>query len=176
LAAEVHSTDLDGPVLSADNCLFKRVQTAKGLARLQYCTVLTTTIAEHLQASDCIFNGPILKDHDPVTEPGEGCLRYSAVLPGQAVGRLDLYQSQQLPAVFHSVEFGRPWCGVLHPATPVEIANGAEDGGEMGAYHHQYLVASRDAVLTKLKDFLPIGMRPVMVPDESLHDLPGEIG
>lgn len=176
LAAEVHSTDLDGPVLTADNCLFKRVQAAKGLARLQYCTVLTTTIAESLQASDCIFNGPIIKDHDPVTEPGAGCLRYSAVLPDQAPGGLSLHQSHRLTAVFHSVAFGQPCCGVLHPATPMEIANGAEDGGEMGGYHHQYLVASRDAVITKLKDFLPIGIRPVIVPDGSLHELAGEIG
>ena len=48
IAEELHA-DLDGPVLTADNCLFKRVQAAKGLARLQYCTVLTTTIAAAAQ-------------------------------------------------------------------------------------------------------------------------------
>ena len=57
-----------------------------------------------------------------------------------------------------------------------EIAGGAEDGGEMGAYHHLHLVASREAVITKLKDFLPTGIKPVMIPDHSLHRLPGEIG
>jgi hypothetical protein len=45
----------------------------------------------------------------------------------------------------------------------------------MGAYHHLYLVASRDAVITKLRDFLPTGIEPVIIPDHSLHELPGEI-
>ena len=175
LAAEVHSTDLEGPVLSAKNSLFKRLQAAKGLVRLQYCSVLTTSIAQGLEASDCIFNGSIRKDHDPASLPGPGCLRYSSLLPQQPEGQLRLYREQRLRAVFYNLSFGQPGCGVLHPATPDEIANGAEDGGEMGAYHHRYLVASRQAVVTKLKDFLPTGIRPVMIPDTSLHQLPGEI-
>jgi hypothetical protein len=174
LAAEVHSTDLEGPVLTADDCLFKRVQAAKGLVRLQYCTVLTTTIAESLQASDCIFNGLIRKDHDPASLPGEGCVRYSTLLPEQPCGALTFYNQRKLRPVFFSVTFGQPGCGVLHPASPAEIGHGAEDGGEMGAYHHLYLVASREAVITKLKDFLPTGIRPVVIPDHSLHQLPGE--
>ena len=175
LAAEVHSTDLEGPVLTADDSLFKRVQAAKGLVRLQYCTVLTTTIAESLQASDCIFNGLIRKDHDMASLPGEGCVRYSTLLPEQSCGALRFYNHRKLRAVFFSVTYGQPGCGVLHPASPVEIGHGAEDGGEMGAYHHLYLVASREAVITKLKDFLPTGIRPVVIPDHSLHQLPGEL-
>ena len=46
---------------------------------------------------------------------------------------------------------------------------------EMGAYHHLYLVASREAVIIKLKEFLPTGIRPVVIPDHSLHQLPGEL-
>ena len=176
LAAEVHSTDLVGPVLTADNCLFNRVQAAKGLVRLQYCTILTITLAEKLQASDCIFNGSIRKDHDPATLPGEGCVRYSTILPPQQNGELTFYRHYKQQAVFLSKTFGQPGCGVLHPATVAEIAGGAEDGGEMGAYHHLHLVASREAVITKLKDFLPTGIKPVMIPDHSLHRLPGEIG
>ena len=175
LAAEVHSTDLEGPVLTADDSLFKRVQAAKGLVRLQYCTVLTTTIAESLQASDCIFNGLIRKDHDMASLPGEGCVRYSTLLPEQSCGALRFYNHRKLRAVFFSVTYGQPGCGVLHPASPVEIGHGAEDGGEMGAYHHLYLVASREAVIIKLKDFLPTGIRPVVIPDHSLHQLPGEL-
>jgi hypothetical protein len=175
LAVELSGSDPEGPVLSAEDSLFKRLQVDSGLVRLQYCTVLTTTIAERLQASDSIFNGPIRKDLDPATLPGEGCLRYSAVLAQQPGGELTFYRHQQLRAVFFSEAFGQPGCGVLHPATAPEIAHGAEDGGEMGAYHHLYLVAGRQAVISKLQDFLPAGIRPVVVPDDSLHDLPGEI-
>ena len=175
LAAEVHSSDLEQPVLTADNCLFKRVQAAKGLVRLQYCTVLTTTIAQALQASDSIFQGVIRKDHDGTSLPGEGCIRYSAIPSQQQPGALHMHRVQTRPAVFQSLDFGQPGCGVLHPATVAEIANGAEDGGEMGAFHHRYLVASQQAVVTKLKDFLPTGVTPVVIPDSSLYQLPGEI-
>lgn len=175
LAVEMQSTNPEGPVLTAEDCLFKRIQAADGLVKLQYCTVITTTIAESLQASDCIFNGAIRKALDAASDPGEGCLRYSSILPGQPEGELTLYRHHKLRSVFYSETFGQPGCGVLHPATPSEIANGAEDGGEMGAYHHLYLIASRQAVITKLKDFLPTGITPVIIPDESLHALPGEI-
>lgn len=175
LAAEVHSTDLSQSVLTADNCLFKRLQTAKSLLQLQYCTVLTTTIAENLTASDCIFNGLIRRHHDKTSIPGKGCIRYSAILPGQVEGDLQLSNEHTIKAIFRSIDFGQPGCAVLHPATPGEISGGAEDGGEMGAYHHLFLLARHRAVIKKLEDFLPTGMKAVIIPDLSLHDLPGEV-
>jgi hypothetical protein len=175
LAAEVHSSDLQAPVLRAHDSLFKRVQTAKGLALLEYCTVLTTTVAERLQASDCIFNGPIRKDLDASSLPGPGCVRYSSIPPAQPRGELTLHRHCKLRAVFYTSTFGQPGCGVLHPATAPEIARGAEDGGEMGAYHALCLVAGRQAVMRKLADFLPSGITPVLIPDGSLHQLPGQL-
>lgn len=175
LAAEVHSTDEHQIVLTADNCLFKRIQAARSLLQLQYCTVLTTTIAEKLYASDCIFSGLIRRQNDNTSLPGEGCIRYSAISPDQADGDLKFFNNYYLKAVFHSMDFGQPGCAVLHPATPLEIAHGTEDGGEMGAYHHLFLVARQRAVIKKLENFLPTGMKAVFIPDLSLHDLPGQI-
>lgn len=174
LAAEVHSTDLDQPVLVASNCLLKRVQAAKGLVNMQYCTVLTETIAEKITASECIFNGLIRKDHDTDSLPGEGCIRYSALHPQQLNGDVSLFNTHKRQAIFRNINYGEPGCAVLHPSTAREISFGAEDGGEMGAYHHQYLIARHQAVLTKLENFLPTGMKAVIIPDISLHDLPGK--
>ena len=175
LAAEVHSTDLERPVITANDCLFKRIQAAKGLVQLQYCTVLNITLAENLLASDCIFDGLIRKDHDDVTKPGNGCIRYSSILPEQAAGELQLFNHVKKQAVFYSTVFGEPGCAVLHPATHEQIKHGAQDGAEAGAYHHLYLQARGEAVIKKLKDFLPTGMQAVIIPDASLHQLPGEI-
>jgi hypothetical protein len=175
LAAEVHSIDLELPVLIINNCLCNRVQAARGLVQMQYSTVLTTAIAEKLNASDCIFNGQIRKHHDEVSLPGKGCIRYSAIMPEQDEGELKLFKTHFQEAVFYSINYGDAGCGVLHPATDLNISNGAEDGGEMGAYHHLFLVARHDAVIKKLDDFLPTGMKAVVIPDGSLHDLPGEI-
>lgn len=174
-AAEVHSIDADLAVLVANDCLLKRIQAARGLVTLQYCTVLTTTIAENINASDCIFNGLIRKDHDSASLPGKGCIRFSSLLPDQDPGQLTLFQTLFLSAVFYTTDYGLPGCGVLHPATERSIASGAQDGGEMGGFHHLFLAARNDAVITKLKSYLPTGMSAVGIPDYSLHDLPGEI-
>ncbi len=175
LVAEIHSIDFEQAVLMANNCLFNRVQAARGLVQMQYCTVLTTTIAEKIYASDCIFNGQIRKDHDEASLPGKGCIRFSSLWPDQDEGELSLFKSHFISAVFYSNNFGSAGCGVLHPATDKMISTGAQDGGEMGAYYHLYLVARHNAVINKLDSFLPTGMKAVVIPDYSLHDLPGEI-
>jgi hypothetical protein len=86
---EVHSR-FDGsdlrhltvPVINARNCLFRDLQSATSLTRLEYCTVLKKCLVEALQASDCIFTCLIRKDHvipaDPANAPPtKMCVRYS---------------------------------------------------------------------------------------------------
>ncbi len=175
LAAEVHSIDTGKPVLTASNCLFKRLQAASGLINIQYCTVLTNTIAEKLTASECIFNGLIRRHHDEDSLPGDGCIRYSALHPDQLDGDARLFNTHKLLVIFRSHIFGEAGCAVLHPSTAREITNGAEDGGEMGAFHQLYLIARHQAVIKKLANFLPTGMKAVIIPDISLHDLPNEV-
>ena len=68
--------------------------------------------------------------------------------------------------------FGEPGYAVLHPATPEAIRFGAEDGGEMGGYHSWHYCLLLAAVQDKLKDFLPVGIEAVVVPDLRLHRLP----
>ena len=72
-----------------------------------------------------------------------------------------------------STQFGERGCGVLHPATPAAIRQGAEDGGEMGAYHGDYLTLLAEALVDKLQDYLPVGLDAVVVPDERLLSMPG---
>ncbi|HHL31584.1 MAG TPA: hypothetical protein ENJ41_03290 [Oceanospirillales bacterium] len=175
--AKIQTENTQEPVLNASNCLINKIQVAKGLVQLQYCTVLKTTLAAKLNASDSIFNGLIGKSQDDQTTPGTGCVRYSSILPKQQAGDIQYFKAPKLKAVFYSDQFNpHPvGCGVLHPATPIEIANGAADGSEMGAYHHLHLLARQQAILKKLIDFMPTGMQAVIIPDGSLNQLPDEI-
>lgn len=170
-AVETETEDTGQAVIQADNSLFKSIQAEKGLVKLQYCTVLATTITEKLQASDCIFNGSIQRDITSNSSPGEGCVRYSAILPKQQQGSLQFSQHHFLRAIFYNGIFSHPGCAVLHRATSTLIRNGAEDGGEMGVFHDLHLSARRQAVITKLADFLPTGIKPVIIPDTSINDL-----
>ncbi len=161
--------------LIADNCLFKRIEAVEGDIQLQYCTVLTTTTALKVNASDCIFNGLVREKMQAGSFPGAGCIRFSALHPTQNKGALSLFKSHFIAPIFYSNNFGEVGCGVLHPAADPILQNAGQDGTEMGAYHHLYLVAAQQAVVEKLRDFLPVGMKAVLIPDQSLLHLPNEI-
>lgn len=171
----------EAPVLDARDCLFGSIEAA-GLVRLEYCTVLGDLAAGRLQASDCLFAGGV-----EITGPGEqeaSCVRYSrippplAALPDRRLRRgattteepvfydFELRDAEGAPR--RSTEFGMPACGVLHPSAPELICFGAEDGGEMGAFHRRRYCLGRAAVLDKLEDFLPVGIEAALVPDPGL--------
>lgn len=164
---------LSVPVINARDTLFRDVQSATSLVRLEYCTVLKKCVAEAMQASDCIFTCLIRKDIAPNTPPTRLCVRYSHILPVQLPVDLDEhFHNNRAPLYFFSDDFGSPSGGVLHPASDDSIRQGAEDGTEMGAYHFLYLSQRFAAVKEKLTDYLPIGFEAVVIPDENLSRFP----
>ena len=169
---EVHSIDFSKPVITAKSCLFKSLQAARGVSRLEYCTVLDETLTEIISASDCIFLGLMKKDHTSDAEPQSDCVRYSSIRVDQDVTDLHTFSGTRDAPVFFSNVFGEYGCGVLHPASSVSITQGSEDGSEMGAYHDDYLTLLADAVVDKLKDYLPVGLEAVVVHDQRLLQIP----
>ncbi len=171
---EVHSIDYLKPVITARSCLIEKIQAARGLVKLEYCTVLESTLSEILNASDCIFLGLIHEDHLPDFEPPDrSCVRYSRIEKNQAEGGIRFINVTRSRPVMFSEKFNERGCGVLHPATPLAIRHGAEDGGEMGAYHDQYLSLLAEAVVDKLHDYLPLGTEAVVIPDKRMLEMPG---
>jgi hypothetical protein len=173
MRVEVHSIDYQQPVITARGCLINDLQAARGVSQLEYCTVLDTTLSEIVHASDTVFLGLIRKHHLPLAPPDSGCLRYCRIGREQALGGMRMVHSTRERPRFHATTFGQRGCGVLHPSTPVAIRHGAEDGGEMGAYHDEHLGLLAEAVVDKLRDFLPLGMEAVVIPDPTLLEMPG---
>jgi hypothetical protein len=155
------------PALSARDCLFRDVSTATGLMRLEYCTVLRNAVCEWIEASDCIFAGKLQKDHPKPKPPQDGCVRYSR-LPGTSMGSVAVVHCTTTRPLFFSAVYGGRSCAVLHPACLPSIRHGAEDGGEMGAFHSRSYVAQWEAIVHKLQDFLPVGIEAVVIPSSSL--------
>lgn len=182
------------PVIAARACLFKKLEAARGLVRLEYATVLDTLLAERLEASDSILLPPLRKDTIDDDVPAAGCIRYSRLFhipppPDPANPALvndPLWVSQWkrsplrchantctiLQPLFWNDTFGQPGCGVLHPDARAIFQSGAEDGGELGACHDYRYVLRRKAVIEKLQEFLPVGMEAVLVADPSLACAP----
>jgi len=170
------------PVLVAEDCLIGEA-VVNGLARLEYCTVPGQMKCGRLQASDSLFAGELKLD--PATDKDPHCIRYSRIPAGLSVAGLLTYRNTSVAPVFYDFEydeggnvvcrqalFGEPGYAVLHPATPETIRFGAEDGGEMGAYHILHYCLLPAAVQDKLRDFLPVGIEAVVVPDPRLCRLP----
>jgi len=160
----------DNPMVEADDCLFGEIVGPSGFARLVHCTVLGETHVERLWASDCLFAGDL---SDVECEGEKTCVRYSGLTDLTALAGcmaekspnntaddpnfIRLYFQNGDACVLRPARFGEPGCGVLDLTTSVTIREGAEDDGEMGAYHHLYHSAQLRAVKLKLRDFLPLG-------------------
>jgi hypothetical protein len=169
--------DLDVPVLIATDCLLQDLQATSGLAQLECCTVLGRTVCAAVQAIDTLFVGNLYGDVGQNTLAGIVCLSRVRVPPELLAGVKDAVRKRiqhaatEVP-VFFSSEFGVAGAGVLHPATPASIREGAEDGGELGAYHHQRLSLRWEAVRDKFAEYLPFGMEAVLIPDARLSCAP----
>jgi hypothetical protein len=168
--------DNEEPVVDAVGSLLGGLGTA-GLARLEYVTVLDGLTAGRLQASDSILGGAVTVPEEP-DEGFEHCVRYSRIdVATKVVTRYctslpPLYVELDFDDGRRPAQFGEPGCGVLHPACPRAIRSGAEDGGEMGAFHDRRYSLALEAVGTKLQDFLPLGLDAVLIPDPRLHGVP----
>jgi hypothetical protein len=179
------------PAIDAIDCLFDELTVANSLARLEYCTIMLAAHCKQLQASDCLFAGDI--SDGAGGEPESGCLRFSRI-PSDFGGASLYVQSgfassnTRATPVFARFDncigdvsdyrapiFGEAGYGVLHPTTPEAIRFGAEDGAEMGVGHHKYYSLKAEAVLDKMREFLPVGIEPVLIQDERLLHVPPEI-
>ncbi len=156
--------------LEATDSLFDRLISLSGYARLVYCTVLSDTTLERLEASDCIFNGP-LTGVDCTSE--QSCIRFSrapdlGALAGCLADKvasntsddpnfIQLYFDDPAGCALRPAVFGEPGAGVLDLTSPASIREGAEDDGEMGAYHHAWHAAQIRALRLKLERFAPFG-------------------
>ncbi|MCP4308643.1 MAG: hypothetical protein GY788_27975 [bacterium] len=131
----------------------------------EYVTVLGDVEAAALLASDSIFAKSIA---------GLGiddCIRFSRV-PSDYFALLTEEMRRNgntaAPHFFVSDTFCEPGCGVLRQEVRPEIAKGAEDGGEMGAFHAWRYCAQLESLANKLRDYLPVGIEPVVVRDDRL--------
>lgn len=177
-ARELRQRSTANSGLEAAHCLFHTLDGSLGEVRLVYCTVSSALACEILKASDCILLGALQPTASlslrfscapmlvPSTAPPEWRIHKASVhsgwpeLHGQQIGPTG---ARTLPPS----RFGERGYGVLKQSAHPSIRRGAEDGGEMGAFHHRWYCARQDAVAEKLGDFLPVGMKPVLVVDEN---------
>ena len=92
----------------------------------------------------------------------QGCVRFSYLPLGAIVPRqfecAPCPSGGGPPPLFYSLRYGDPRYGKLWPSTDDSIRRGAEDGGEMGAFHFVLAPFRETDLLTRLQEYLPVGL------------------
>ena len=88
-------------------------------------------------------------------------MRFSYLPPGAFVPR----QFECVPKgdgvlrpLFYSLRYGEPGYAKLLPCTDDAIRRGADDGGEMGAFHFVLAPLREIDLQVRLLEYLPVGM------------------
>jgi hypothetical protein len=169
----IDATDPSGVAYVAGIDALTQRPSPGGALSLQGCTVIGKVYASLLTlVSDSIFWSSLSSADESGTPPNwnaslwaarkqQGCVRFS-FLPTVAVVPRNfecVEQSNAKPQpLFYSLRYGDPGYVKLQPATDSSIREGADDGGEMGAFHFN-LAPLREADLrVRLQEYLPVNL------------------
>jgi hypothetical protein len=116
-------------------------------------TVLGGVRVQRVDISDTILRHPVFAG-----ERFDGCIRYSALAPGGQTPRKHRVVRQPFPR-FVTFDRRDPAYLRLSRDTAVTILTGASDGGEIGAFNLARIAKIERAVLRRLSEHTPAGLR-----------------
>ncbi|MFV8748922.1 hypothetical protein ACNOYE_00065 [Nannocystaceae bacterium ST9] len=133
-------------------------------------TVLGESACRTAEASDSIFTGSLSAEQHQ-----QGCLRFCYVAPGGQIPRPfrcqpklaleGVVDAQAQTAIRRRIQphhvassFGAPGFGLLHPEAPIELRTGAEDGSELGVFHHLQQARREARLRDALQRYLRFGL------------------
>jgi hypothetical protein len=125
---------------------------ADGQVTLDRCTVFGETHCRVIEASESIFENNIT-----VTDRFRGCVRYSRVTGQSVLPRIHRVVAD-VPVAYVSRDRNDPAHARLGEVTDRRILNGAEDGGEMGAFHELQLALRYEGYRRRLEESTPAGL------------------
>ena len=156
---------------------------------IERSTLLGRTVAHSLDASDSIFADEVTchriqtgSVRASFVSPGSRSPRRLRCQPdlaveaalrerqrrqpqpdGTEVAALRATVEARVEPGFTSTRYGRPGYGQLRLGTPAEVAAGAEDGSEMGAFSHLKQPQRESNLRVRLDEYLPFGLEPGLV-------------
>jgi hypothetical protein len=131
------------------------------------CTVVGEVHAVLLSlVSDSIFWAGLLGGDTWTTalvsdRKQEGCVRFSFLPAGAKTPRR--YECIErsiagLQPIFFALRYGRPGYMKLLASTPDVVRRGADDGGEMGAFHFVLAPLRESDLRVRMQEYLPVGL------------------
>lgn len=161
---------ITGPITSADTIqglqiVNSLVDGGSGAAidgpptTVQTSTVVGTVTVRSLSASNSIFTGLVR-----AIRRQTGCVRYCALPLASRVSRrfhclpADEASAGRLVSPFTSIDYGAPGYGQLASNANIELTTGADDEGELGAFHFLQQPKRLKNLQTSLDEYLRFGL------------------
>lgn len=156
-----------GRITICDSIVQSLVPTAWAIqTRLAHVSLIRTTVLGRVAVARLFATDSLITGLTRVTDQQHGCFRYSstpkpgAVLPPQ----FESFVPDAIPNHWlRSRRFSDPGYAVLSKTAPEDIARGAENGAEMGAYNARALAVLLDDLARQVKDLLPVGQTPQFI-------------
>lgn len=161
--------DIEKRRIHLRDSLINKITAAANIISLEYATILDRVKCRRLLASDTIFAGKI----DGLN--ADDCVRFSRVPVAYLNAMPPIARNDGLTVAmpgFYSSTFGETGCAVLRQTADASLRFGAEDGTELGVHHAWRHIAQIEGLDAKLRDYLPIGLRPVITYDDRLLHKP----
>ncbi len=134
------------------------IDAPRATVQLDRVTSFGEVIARRLWASDSLLTG-----RGDVADTQSGCFRFSGAPAGSRLPRP--YESVTVPnrTLVTSRRYPQPGYGQLRAGVTDDIARGAEDGSEMGAFSSLRQPISLDSLKTKVEEYRPFGTVPLYI-------------
>jgi hypothetical protein len=160
---EVAYTGLDAAGTAAGGALTLTQCTVVGQVQATLLSLVSNSIVWAEPASSAAWESPPGQGHAPLwaERKQEGCVRYSFLPAGSATpGQFScVTQAPASPApAFVSLRYGDPGYGKLLASTDDSIRRGADDGGEMGAFHFVLAPLRESDLRTRMQEYLGVGL------------------
>ena len=145
---------------------------AAGSLTLTGCTVVGKVHSIVLQlVSDSVFWAGLLSGDSWKTalisdRKQEGCVRFSFLPAGAKTPRRFECVEQAIAGpqpIFFALRYGRPGYMKLLTSTPDVVRRGADDGGEMGAFHFVLGPLRESDLRVRMQEYLPVGLEFGMI-------------
>jgi len=91
----------------------------------------------------------------------EGCVRFSFLPAGARTPRRFECVERAIAGpqpIFFALRYGRPGYAKLLRSTPGVVLRGADDGGEMGAFHFVEAPLRETDLRVRMQEFMPVGL------------------
>jgi len=130
---------------------------------LERVTVFGDVQVNRLEATEALIQGTVI-----VLDNQHGCFRFSTAhdTPDARLPRRfesSLFAPRIPNHVFTSRTFGHPGFAQLSATAPANLARGAENRGEIGAYNRLLNPIKLDDLETKVLEFMPFGLIPQFI-------------